>query len=124
MIVSFQIIGHNIKAARKAAHLTQAQAAEKADISVLHFGRIERGKREASIRLLTRIASALDTSPHVLLRDCILDKENHAVLFDSPDPETREYAAYALMLLDAYREQIRKYYEELKNETAAPEPKN
>ena len=120
MIVSFQIIGSNIKAARKAAHLTQEQAAEMASISPLHFGRIERGQHEPSVRLLTQIASALHTSVFTLLRGSILDKENYPAIFESPDPKTREYGEYALVLLDAYREQIKKYYEELKQEQNAP----
>ncbi|MBR4040237.1 MAG: helix-turn-helix domain-containing protein [Clostridia bacterium] len=114
MIVSFHIIGRNIRSARRAAHLTQEQAAEKTGISALHFGRIERGEHEPSIRLLSRIASALDTSIFALLCGCILDKENHPVLFESPDPAAREYGEYVLVLLDAYQEQIRKTYEALK----------
>lgn len=119
MIVSFQIIGCNIKAARKAAHFTQAQAAEKAGISPLHYGRIERGEREPSIRLLTQIASALHTSTYALLQNCVLDTGNHSVLFDSPDPDTRKYAEYVLVLLDEYREQIKRYYEKLETEENA-----
>ena len=114
MNVSFQIIGHNIKAARKAARLTQEQAAERIGISMLHFGRIERGEREPSIQLLTRIADALNTSIYALLHDCILDPENYPAIFESPDPKTRDYGEYALLILDAYRAQIRQYYAHLR----------
>lgn len=119
MKVSLRIIGYNIRTARKAAHLTQEQAAEKAGISLLHFGRIERGEREPSIRLLTQIASALHTSTYALLQGCILNEENHPALFDSPDPDTRKYAAYALVLLDEYREQIKRYYKILETKENA-----
>ncbi|MBQ4265991.1 MAG: helix-turn-helix domain-containing protein [Clostridia bacterium] len=116
MKASFTIIGHNIKKARKAAQLTQEQAAEQIGISPLHYGRLERGECAASIEMLTRIADTLHTSIYVLLQDCILDKENHPALFDSPNQQTREYGEYALLLLDEYRDQIRRYYEELKLE--------
>ena len=119
MKASFKIIGHNIRQARKAAQLTQEQTAEQIGISPLHYGRLERGERAVSIAQLTRIADVLRTSIHILLQDCILDKENHPVLFESPDEQTREYGEYALLLLDEYRDQIRKYYEELKPEKNA-----
>ena len=119
MKASFKIIGHNIRQARKAAQLTQEQAAEQIGISPLHYGRLERGERAVSIAQLTRIADVLHTSIYLLLQDCILDKENHPVLFESPDEQTREYGEYVLLLLDEYRDQIRKYYEELKPEKNA-----
>ena len=120
MIVSRKIIGHNIRSARIAAHLTQERAAEKVGICLLHFGRIERGEREPSIKMLTQIASVLHTSLYTLLRGCILDKENHPVIYQSSDPKMYEYGEYALALLDEYRVQIQKYYDELKlNESTA-----
>ena len=47
MIVSYKTIGQNIRAARKAAGLTQEQIAEQLRMSQLHFGRLERGERPA-----------------------------------------------------------------------------
>ena len=121
MIVSFKIIGSNIRSARIAARLTQEQAAEKTGISTIHFGRIERGEREPTIKMLSQIASALHTSIYALLRGCILDKENHPAIFQSPDPKAHEYGEYALVILDEYRVQIQKFYEELKRmEDSAP----
>lgn len=113
MKVSCIIIGHNIKAARTSLHLTQEQAARKAGISTSHLGQIERGELRPSMKLLSRIADALNTSVHALLQGCIPDKEKHPAIFESDDPQTQEYGEYALLILDEYREQIKRYYEEL-----------
>ena len=59
MLVSFKAIGSNIRAARKAQGLTQEQAAELLKMSQLHFGRLERGERPASLEQLARIAQVL-----------------------------------------------------------------
>ena len=67
MYVSFNIIGRNIKQARKAAHLTQEQAAERVGLSALHYGRIERGQRQVSLKQLARIGTALGTPFEALL---------------------------------------------------------
>ena len=49
MRVSYKTIGRNIRSARLDANLTQEQTAEKLKISQLHFGRLERGERPASL---------------------------------------------------------------------------
>ena len=75
MFVSFKTIGSNIRAARKAQALTQEQAAELLRMSQLHFGRLERGERPASLEQLAHIASVLHVSMSSLLRGCIDDAE-------------------------------------------------
>lgn len=52
-------LGLNIKKARKKAGLTQVEVAEKADIHVNYFARIERGEVNSSIEILEQIAKAL-----------------------------------------------------------------
>lgn len=114
MNVSFRIIGHNIKTARKACALTQEQLSERIGLSPIHYGRIERGQRAISLALLCRIADALNTSVLTLLQGGIPDTKQYPILFESPDPETRKYGEYVLLLLDAYRDQIRSYDQQLK----------
>lgn len=113
MNISFQIIGHNIKATRTALGLTEEEAAERAGISPLDFAQIERGTQKTSSKLLAQIADALNTSIHTLLHGCILDKENHPAIFESPDSQTQEYGEYALLILNERLEQIRQFYEQL-----------
>lgn len=109
MYVSFNIIGRNIKQARKAAHLTQEQAAERVGLSALHYGRIERGQRQVSLKQLARIRTALGTPFEALLADCILDQENVASVLEAAADQPKGCAEYALILLDQYREQLKAY---------------
>ena len=71
MIVSYKTIGQNIRAARKEAGLTQEQMAEKLKMSQLHFGRLERGERPASLEQLAQIAQALHVPLASLLSGCV-----------------------------------------------------
>ena len=49
MEISYKAIGRNIRSARKAAGFTQQETAERLGISVLHYGRLERGERTISL---------------------------------------------------------------------------
>ena len=67
MLVSFKTIGQHIRVARKAAGLTQEQLAAQLGMSQLHFGRLERGERPASLEQLAQAARTL----HVPLSDLL-----------------------------------------------------
>ena len=62
MHVSFKAIGRNIRAARTELGITQEDAAERLKISQLHFGRLERGERPASLEMLAKIAGVFGVS--------------------------------------------------------------
>ena len=72
MHVSFKAIGRNIRAARTELGITQEEAAERLKISQLHFGRLERGERRASLEMLAQIAEAFGVSLSSLLNGCII----------------------------------------------------
>ena len=72
MLISYKAIGRNIRTARQHIGFTQEQAAERMKISLLHFGRLERGERPISLELLANIAKTLDTSLAALLNGCML----------------------------------------------------
>lgn len=74
MTIAYKTIGSNIRRARKALNLTQAQTAEKLGVSLLHYGRLERGDRKISLDQLARIADVLQVSFNDLI--------HHAVLYD------------------------------------------
>ena len=74
MLVSYKAIGLNIRAARKEAKYTQEQIAEKLKMSQLHFGRLERGERPASLEQLAQIAQALGVPLASLLNGCVLEE--------------------------------------------------
>lgn len=75
MVVSHSIIGANMKKARLKAGLTQEKLAERMDISSIHYGKLERGQRKASLETLVRTADALDTSPFALLQSAFFDQD-------------------------------------------------
>ena len=75
MIVSYKMIGQNIRAARKAAGLTQEQIAEQLRMSQLHFGRLERGERPASLEQIALIAQTLRVTLASLLNGCVMEED-------------------------------------------------
>ena len=75
MLVSYKTIGHNIKEARKEAGLTQEQIAEKLKMSQLHFGRLERGERPASLEQIAQIALTLGVPLASLLNGCVIEED-------------------------------------------------
>ena len=60
-------IGRRIRRLRKRRRWTQAELAERADISTSFLGHIERGSRKLSVETLNRIALALNCSADALL---------------------------------------------------------
>lgn len=67
MSVNQKAIARNIRAARKAAGLTQFEAASLLKMSELHYGRLERGERRASLNQLNAVAIFFGTSTLDLL---------------------------------------------------------
>ena len=90
MLVSYKVIGRNIRQARTKAGLTQEQTAERLKISQLHFGRLERGERPASLEQLARIAQVLGVPTASLLTGCTLEE-----VFATPADEGAEACASA-----------------------------
>lgn len=60
-------IGENVKKIRIQNKMTQAQLAEKADISTVHMSHIETGSVAMSLDSLLNICNALKTTPDELL---------------------------------------------------------
>ncbi|MHA7964334.1 helix-turn-helix domain-containing protein [Paenibacillus sp. CAU 1782] len=54
-------IGDNIRALRKSSGLSQEQLALRADINASYMGQVERGEKNPTIDVLSKIASALGT---------------------------------------------------------------
>lgn len=63
------IVGKNVRRLRQNAELTQEQLAFEARIDLTYVGGIERGRRNPSLLVMTRIAKALGVDPKALL-DC------------------------------------------------------
>ena len=75
MLVSYKTIGQNIRTARKECGFTQEQIAEKLKMSQLHFGRLERGERPASLEQLAQVSRVLNTPLSALLSGCVVEED-------------------------------------------------
>lgn len=81
--------------ARKAAGYTQQQIAEKLDMSVLNYGRLERGQRKVSLDKLASMAEAFGCSVYALLNDCF--SVEISTIFDERDPGVFSEKVVAVM---------------------------
>ena len=88
MLVSYKTIGQNIRAARKAAGLTQEQIAERLRMSQLHFGRLERGERPASLEQLAQVAGVLQVPLASLLNGSVMEERFNTL----PDEDAQSLA--------------------------------
>ena len=75
MIVSYKTIGQNIRAARKAAGLTQEQIAEQLRMSQPPGGRLERAERPASLEQIALTAQTLRVPLASLLNGCVMEED-------------------------------------------------
>lgn len=67
MKINYSLIGGHIRDIRSAKGLTQAELAEKIDVSTPFISKIERGVKHPSLETLISIASSLGTTIDVLL---------------------------------------------------------
>lgn len=88
MDIDYSIIGSRIRLSRIKNHLSQAQLAEKANLSNVHVSYIERGERIPSLDIIIRLANSLGVSADDLLADYLivsnstLMREEVSILFD------------------------------------------
>lgn len=62
------VVGANVRAVREAKGLPQDELAFRADIHTTYLSGIENGKRNISLKVLERLASALAVSETELVR--------------------------------------------------------
>jgi transcriptional regulator with XRE-family HTH domain len=62
------ILGKNVRRLRQTRALTQEKLAFESEIDLTYLGGIERGRRNPSLLVIVRIASALAVPPAALLR--------------------------------------------------------
>ena len=67
MYVSYRVIGRNIQSVRKQRNLTQQNVADRLGITLLHYGRLERGERKPSLEHLVSIGCILHTPYFIFL---------------------------------------------------------
>ena len=62
-----EIVGKNVKEKRQKEHLTQAQLAEMADLSVVHLSHIENGTVNMSLKTLNALCNIFFCTPNDIL---------------------------------------------------------
>lgn len=82
-------IGHRIRTAREAAHITQEELGKAAGCTAKHIGAIERGIKTPSLDTFITIANTVGAPADLLLQD---------VLAKPVDPTATEIAAVAATL--------------------------
>lgn len=71
MSIEYNVIGRHIRAARKEQKMTQETVAEKLGISVVHFGKVERGDRPINLQRLSEISLLLNTPLEKLVEGAV-----------------------------------------------------
>jgi transcriptional regulator with XRE-family HTH domain len=115
-----KILAQNIKAARKALHLTQTKLAESADISLPYMTDIEHCKTWVSDKTLLSIARALNMEVYQLLMPMEDNSERKdddqskilREIADIVDIERKNLRKIAENTMDELLEQIIKLYSE------------
>src|SRR5689334_10586893 len=63
-----KLFGKRVRSVRRAAKVTQEDAAEKAQLNPKYLGEIERGEKRPSFDAIVAVAKALGTSPAALFQ--------------------------------------------------------
>lgn len=117
MLVSYKTIGNNIRIARRDAGLTQEQVAERLKMSQLHFGRLERGERPASLEQMAQVAQVLRVPLSSLLKGCVIEEDFSA----PPDLDAQTLGNSIAALANGCTEKTRKLMLALCQTVAASE---
>lgn len=72
MSIEYKVIGRNIRAARDAKKMTQEAVAEAIDMSLQHFGKMERGNRKINLQRLGQLSILLDVPLESLVSGCVV----------------------------------------------------
>ena len=112
-------IGHRIRQYRKLRGLSQAQLAEKIDISVAHMSHIETANTKLSLPVLVKIAEELSVSTDDLLYD--IPKRNineiSSEIFDIVSSCSLRESIFLLSILRSVKQSFDRYCEDMKPET-------
>ena len=108
-------LGRFIHAQRKMAKLSQRELAALSDISNAYMSQLERGLHQPSMRVITRMAKALNIAPETFLAQAgMLDPEEPAPAADAEAEPPRVSALDAIRddpaLTDAQREALLAVY--------------
>ena len=109
-----QALGRRVRRLREQRGLSQAELAQRAQISTQYLGEIERGRRDPSVSVASRLATALDSSLDFLAQG---EADSPAGIVSAWSRIPAELRAVALRILWALSEPP-----EQRSHTARPEP--
>ena len=102
LIFDFSDIGNRLYAVRKRMGLTQAEVAEKAELSSRTYADIERGTVNMRIETVLRICKALHITPDEILTtnepSALLHREELLARLDACSPKDQETALRLLQV--------------------------
>lgn len=104
MKINYKIIGKNIRDIRSDRGMTQAELAEKTDLSIPFVSYIENGSKHPGLETLIKIATALGTTMDVLLlgnqpRDKLTYQKEMREIFDECDDKDRSFILYMVQAI-------------------------
>ena len=115
--INYKLLGIGIRKRRRQLRMSQAELAEKTELSIPYISFVETGKKGPSLSCLASIANALDTTIDCLLTGT-LSPSSHSnplqdKLFAGCSPEEQEILVRLLSkVLDNASELLREYARE------------
>ncbi|MBQ9841613.1 MAG: helix-turn-helix transcriptional regulator [Clostridia bacterium] len=107
LILDLHNIGNNLYGVRKAKGLTQAEVAEKAELSDRTYADIERGSVTMRVDSLLKICTALNITPNdILVSDNVIEITEQDIAETIKDCSNNEKET-ALKLLSVYVESLK-----------------
>ena len=121
MPVLYHVLCRKMRKARLNAGYTQEETAELLGMSLLHYGRLERGQRKPSLEQIGRISKVIGCPVSELLRGCFPEETEMAFAEREPSAFVGKMMAimegcteeelellYEIMRLIAYRKAMQK----------------
>jgi len=107
--MDYRAVGKRIRNERIGNKLTQAELAEKVNVTTAYIGQIERGERKFSIETLLNIATVLNVSVDYLLReeDNLYTASLHQQMTSLLDDRGPEDIAMAIDIIKAVFERLK-----------------
>lgn len=100
MFLEYKVIGRHIRDARKQKNMTQEQVAKAIDISLQHYGKVERGDRHINLTRLAELSILLDVPIEKLVEGAVI----HILLYRMTFIYTRIWQNAATPAKDLQRE--------------------
>ncbi|MCX7922246.1 MAG: helix-turn-helix domain-containing protein [Clostridia bacterium] len=104
-------LGKRIRSIRQNLNMTQAELAERINVTPAYIGQIERGERKFTIETLVDIANTLMVSVDFLLRDSMSNNKNSLIgeLMSLLEKKDEKELFISLSMLKSFFEHMDKY---------------